>query len=414
MSHPTYEALLISALLGEGDALAASRYGITPEHFKGYAHEYSWIIEFHNRFGTTPTKDEFCDRYPDFPIKDYSEIRYAADEVRDNWFKHQAIASITEANEALRRGQVGEAYALLAKHEYTRTSAVPTSFKDASFLDTWEDPQKGIEVPYKTLQDLTGGIRPGNLWYLAARLGQGKSAYLIDIATHAMLNKKKVLYYSLEMNDHELRSRQHAILARKLGRTDFTATELLRRKIDLHSYKTFMDEVAHLVPEGGDMHVHTPADGPVSPSTIASRADEYDLIVIDYATLMVTDSGEYASTDWRTATQISNRLKQVALAHNVPILAAAQINRDGEVGDLPPKVKNLAQADALGQDGDVVITMRARTHNVASVFSLEKNRHGASGVRWYTVFDVDNGRFEQISEEKAENLVNDAEVRSNR
>lgn len=411
MSHPTYEALLISALLAEGDALAAARYGITPEYFLGYGQEYSWIIEFERQYHTTPTIDEFCDRYPDFPFKQYSEIRYAADEVRDNWFKSKAIEVITDANDALRRNQVGEAYRMLSQYEYTRTSAVPTSSRDASFLDTWEEPQKGVEVPYATLQKLTGGIRPGNLWYLAARLGQGKSAYLLDIATHAMMAGKRVLYYSLEMNDHELRSRQHSILARKFKRTDFTTTELLRRKVDLHSYKTFMAEVEANLPHNGDMHIHTPADGPVSPSTVASRASEYDLIVIDYATLMTTDSGEHASTDWRTATQISNRLKQVALAHNVPILAAAQINRDGETGDLPPKVKNLAQADALGQDGDVVITMRARTHNVASVFSLEKNRHGASGVRWYTVFDVDNGVFHEITEEKAERLVLDAEIR---
>lgn len=411
MSHPSAEALLLSALIHTGDAHGATRFGITNEHFIGYPNEYSWILSFEAQYGHTPTEDEFCDRYPDFPIKQHSEIRYAADEVRDNYFKSKAMESIADAYDSLRRGQVGEAYEVLTRHEYSRTSSVPTSFKDASFLDTWEEPFRGIKVPYETLQRHTGGIRPGNLWYLAARLGQGKSAYLLDIATHAMMAGSRVLYYSLEMTDHELRSRQHSIIARKFGYPDFQTTELLRRQIDMHSYKKFMAEVEERVP--GDMHIHTPADGPVSPATIASRAGEYDLIVVDYATLMTTDSGEYAATDWRTATQISNRLKQVALAHNVPILAAAQINRDGDGGDLPPKIRNLAQADALGQDGDVVITMRARPHNVASIFSLEKNRHGASGVRWWTVFDVNNGVFTEISSEKAENMVLDAEVRGN-
>ena len=408
MSHPSAEALLISALLTEQDAHAASRYGITPEHFLGYGHEYSWILQFSRDYnGACPSIDEFCARYPDFPLKQYSEIRYAADEVRDAFFRAKAIETVTNVHEALRRGQVAEAYAVMRKHEYTRTSALPTSFKDASFLDSWDEPSKGIEVPYPTLQYHTGGLRPGNLWYLGARLGQGKSSYLVDIATHAMMDGKRVLYYSLEMTDHELRSRQHAILARKFGRQDFTARELLRRQVDLPSYKKFMEEVAEKVP--GDMHIHTPADGIVSSATLASRIDEYDLVVVDYATLMYTDAGQPAISDWRYAAEISNRLKQVALAHNVPILAAAQINRDGETGDLPPKVKNLAQADALGQDGDVVITMRARTKNVASVFSLEKNRHGASGMRWWTVFDVNNGVFSEITEEKAEQLVCDAE-----
>lgn len=413
MSNPSSEALLISALINTGDGLAATRFGLTPEHFKGYSEEYSFILTHEERYGSCPSVDAFCDRYPDFPYKPtHDEVRYAADEVLEEFFSRKFVENAQKGMEAIRRGQVAEAYDLTRKTEYAKTSAKPKSMLDLDFLDSWEEPQAGIEVPYPTLQRATGGIRPGNLWILAARLGQGKSAYATDIATYAMLSGKRVLYYSLEMTDHELRSRQHSILARKMGRADFTTTELTRRQIDLMSYKQFMDELA--IEVTGDMHVHTPADGPVSPAVVASRAGDYDLVVIDYLTLMQTDAGEHASTDWRTAAQISNRMKQVAIAQNVPILALAQINRDGDSGDLPPKVKNLAQSDALGQDGDVVITMRARTKNVASIFSLEKNRHGASGMRWWTKFDVDNGVFEEVSEEKAEALVLDAEMRDMR
>jgi hypothetical protein len=72
-------------------------------------------------------------------------------------------------------------------------------------------------------------------------------------------------------------------------------------------------------------------------------------------------------------------------------------------------VKNLAQSDALGQDGDVVLTMRAKPKNVATHFSLEKNRHGSSGIPFYTTFDPNRGVFTEISAEHAEDLAINAE-----
>ena len=92
-----------------------------------------------------------------------------------------------------------------------------------------------------------------------------------------------------------------------------------------------------------------------------------------------------------------------------PILGAAQINRDGDSGRNPPDVKNLAGTDALGQDADVVVTMRAKPKDVAAVFALPKNRHGPAKMRWWTKFDVNNGDFAEITEDQAEDLVQGAE-----
>jgi replicative DNA helicase len=92
------------------------------------------------------------------------------------------------------------------------------------------------------------------------------------------------------------------------------------------------------------------------------------------------------------------------------MVCAAQINRDGETGNAPPKVKNLSQSDALGQDADVVLTMRAKPHDVATDFSIEKNRHGSSGIRFYTTFDPNTGVFTEISAEQAEDAVINAEA----
>jgi hypothetical protein len=198
-----------------------------------------------------------------------------------------------------------------------------------------------------------------------------------------------------------------------MGYPMITVDNLRCRRVDAEVYRRFYGELKERLDAcGGDLDLHTPADGPVSPSVIASRASEYDLVAVDYVGLMAADGGGRAVDDWREMAKISNALKTIALSQKTAVLAAAQINRDGETGTGPPKVKNLAQSDALGQDGDVVLTMRAKPHNVATHFSIEKNRHGPSGVHFHTTFDPDRGVYTEVSADHAEDLVINAEVMS--
>ena len=98
-------------------------------------------------------------------------------------------------------------------------------------------------------------------------------------------------------------------------------------------------------------------------------------------------------------------LKEVAVAHGLRIVAAAQINRDGDTGtnSVPPKVKNLAQSDSLGQDADVVLTHKQMSKSVM-VYGIEKNRHGAAGDRLYSRFLPNTGRFNEIDKERAQDI----------
>lgn len=395
---------MISALLKNQDVLAAEQYGVHGVHFRGYSNEYQWLLSYLNNYGTQPSQDAFFGQFPDFPYRDHSDVRYAADEMRRDYAQHRMSEMTIEAATLSAEGDIQGAYEALQKHHYTPTSAIPTSLiTGESFFDEWDKPSRGIEVPWPTLQAATAGIMPGQLWFIGARLNQGKSASLCSIAVNAVLAGKRVIYYSLEMTESELRGRIHVLLARALGEEWLKATDIKHRTVDFRRYRDF---VRSLPERGlGELNVHTPRDGVVSPSVVASRAGEYDLAIVDYVTLMHTDAGEPASNDWRSVTQISNRLKSVTLATDTPVLAAAQINREGDHGDGPPKVGQLAQGDSLGQDADVVITQRCKPGGVAAVSSLEKNRHGPAGMKWWTRFSVNDGIFDEIDELRADDLV---------
>jgi len=406
------ETLLISALLNGQCVGTEVQYGITVGDFEGYADEFNWLTNYVATYGCQPTRDIFRIRFPGFIFSEHIDVRSAAEMVHQSANRRRINTAITEAMDSLHLGDATAAYDRLVAAKPKRALAPPRALlTDAGRLEAWGDRRFAIELPYPSLQRWTGGIRAGNLWYLAARPQQGKSAHLASICKYAMLQGHRILFFSLEMSEEEVVGRFHAALATEMGYPTLTLTALRDRRVELASYRKFIGELAEKLADcGGGLDIHTPADGKVSPSTVASRCGEYDLTCIDYVGLMASDAGGRAVDDWRVMATISNSLKETALAQpDARLLAAAQINREGDTGSAPPKLRNLAQSDALGQDGDVVVTMRAKPHNVATTFSLEKNRHGVSGTSFHTTFDPDRGAYAEISADHAEDLVINAE-----
>ena len=126
--------------------------------------------------------------------------------------------------------------------------------------------------------------------------------------------------------------------------------------------------------------------------------------MVDYIGLAKTDDGRRAVQDWRNVAEISNQLKEIALAKSTRIISASQINRDGAgPSPRPPALHTLAQSDHLGNDGDVVLTMK-RYGIGAGVFSVEKNRHGPSQNLFYTLYDPNRGDFSEISSDRANDI----------
>lgn len=397
------EALVISALLNNHDVLAGRSYGLSPEHFKGYRAEYNWLLNYYETYGTDPSIDAFKEAFPNFLWSDHEDVRSACDMVFRGFAKRNMTQAMGDAMELLGLGEVHEAYSTLTKAEPLRTSAKPRRLlTDLDFLDDWESGSSFIEVPYRTLQKVTGGIRKGQIWYLAARPKNGKSAHLVNIVKHAVLLGCKVKFYSLEMSEAEVRARFHAAFARHYGIKGITLNALREKSVDRLVYKEFVQSLMDRL--DGHLDIHTPAQGLVTPGVIASSAGEYDLNVVDYIGLMRADQGSRAVDDWRILASISNDLKLIAGQAETSMLVASQINRDGESGKEPPKLSNLAGSDALGQDGDVICTMRAMEHDVASCVSVEGNRHGP-GAKFYTRFDPNNGDFTEISREEADDLA---------
>jgi replicative DNA helicase len=394
------EALLISTMLNTG--LDPAAYGITEEMLTSHAPHFRWLRAYPTQYAQAPSVSAFQTAFPQFNVDtSTSDLLFACDMVRREHRKRQMVRLLTSATEAVADGDVDDAIRQVQSASFVMGHNRPVNIlDDETFLDDYAEKPDSMSFPWKTLQRETGGIRKGDLTYIAARMGNGKSWLLADIARHSLLEGRDVKIYSLEMPKAQVTVRMHVLLGQSLG-MDVDHIAMRDRVFDVSAYRHLLQAIKANV--AGKLYIHDLSDGRVSPYTL-TQDGEIDLICVDYIGLMDSPvAGGKAIDDWRTLGAISHGLKEIAVSKDGRVLAASQINREGvTVGLTTPKVKNLSQSDVLGQDGDLIITHKQAGTVMAA--SIEKNRSGATGEKFYLRFLPNKGEFPEIGRDKAEQI----------
>lgn len=403
MTRPNSEAHLISSILNTRSADDAVAYGITPDMFVTYQAEYRWLINHSKIYDSDPTVEALTSRFTNFPHTSATDTAFFADELRAEYTKREFVKMLKEAAHKASEGDMEEALIAWASFSPpTSGSRLISTYAEDHFLDGYGEALDSMQVPWKTLQNVTGGMRPGDLWTWAARLSQGKSWFLLAFAAHALMDGRDVMMYSLEMSERQCNIRLHVLLGKLLG-IKVDHVDMRDGMFPRRDYEMLLGEIRERVP--GQFYIHDASKAKVTPALVQANAKKVDLSLIDYIGLMHTTSGEAAIKDWRYAAEISNNLKEVAVSQEARILMAGQINREGDnQGWRPPRLSQLSQTDAIGQDSDVAITMKQYSRSTA-IAGVEKNRHGPAGVYLWTNFLPNIGDLTEISRSQADSIM---------
>jgi replicative DNA helicase len=210
----------------------------------------------------------------------------------------------------------------------------------------------GIPTGLSDLDKMTSGLQPSDLVIVAGRPSMGKTTLTMNMAEHAaMVGKKPVLVFSMEMPADSLAMRMMSSLGR----------------IDQHRIRTgqLTDDDWPRITSA----VHMLSDSPLfiddtaglSPAEMRSRArrlmreqGQLGLIVVDYLQLMQVPGFK---GDNRTAeiSEISRSLKALAKELSVPVIALSQLNRSLEQRqDKRPVMSDLRESGAIEQDADLI------------------------------------------------------------
>lgn len=214
-----------------------------------------------------------------------------------------------------------------------------------AFLDTSKR-IKGISTGFLKFDEMTGGLREGELFILAARPAMGKTALALNIAQHVASNPKNpkaVAVFSLEMSKESLLTRMLCAAAR-VDQQRFRAGYLNadeRRSLQDAMYRMvesplFLDDTAGT----NLMDVH---------SKLRRLQAEQDLglVIIDYLQLM-QGRGRFENRV-QEISSLSRGFKLMSKELRVPFLVLSQLSRAPETrtGDHRPMLSDLRESGCL-------------------------------------------------------------------
>lgn len=256
------------------------------------------------------------------------------------------------------------------------------------FVDTLNALQTGekklfLKTGYPKLdQQLAGGLIHSGMITVAARPGIGKTTMALNLADKVAASGAKVLYESLEMSKFQLLCRRTA----RLSGIGFQA--LQNGKLQDSDWSKVMDTADKLVKRNFIIQ-----DKPTKIEDIARRAiaEKPDLLVIDHIGLVKMDHASHVR--YQDMTEISHRIKSLAMTIERPVLALCQLNRMSEQrSDKRPGMADLRDTGAIEEDSDVVMLLHRPARYLPREeqpgpwdtqdfeVNVEKNRHGATGI----------------------------------
>ncbi len=224
-------------------------------------------------------------------------------------------------------------------------------------LNAFLDPSKrikGVSTGYVKIDEMTGGMLPGELIILAARPAMGKTALALNIAWHVASHpniKKTVAVFSLEMSKEALLTRMVCAAAR-VDQQKFRAGYLNKdERLRLFRATTDFNEAPLYIDDSGDVNL---MDVHAKLRRLKSRDANLGLVIIDYLQLM--SGGRRFENRVAEVGHLSRGLKILAKELEVPMLVLSQLSRAPEqrTGDPVPRLSDLRESGTIEQDADMV------------------------------------------------------------
>lgn len=248
---------------------------------------------------------------------------------------------------------------------------------------------RGVPTGFRDLDNKLAGLQDSNLIIFAARPGQGKTSFVLNVAQHVAVNASlPVGIFSLEMSQEELVDRL------LVGQADIDAWKLKTGRLDEKDF----DRLSHAMGQLAEAPLFIDDTPGLSISEIRTKARRLQaehglrLLIVDYLQLI---RGRNLENRVQEVSEISQNLKNLARELKIPVLAVSQLSRAVEArGSRKPQLADLRESGAIEQDADVVMFIfREDPEKLEQVtLAIEKHRNGPTG-EILLIFRADRVRF---------------------
>lgn len=279
-----------------------------------------------------------------------------------------AMKAVRKAEEGL-LNQTGDIAALASELSVASTylnkkhKTVHQHLEDLLLELEGKEEAEAFETGIKELDRIThGGPKRGELTTVAAESSGGKSIMLMQIALLNLLAGKRALYFSLEMSAKQVLERMLSHMSERNIRAEVQARYAPAINALMANAKVMKDLPLVLEDQTTDME------------SIEASIREYaasgaaDIAIIDYVQLVNLRAMTSNETREQHVSEITRKMKAMALQCNIAVITASQLNDDGK----------LRESRAIGHHSDHV--WKVIHGDEGSILHVVKNRSGERNV----------------------------------
>jgi replicative DNA helicase len=251
---------------------------------------------------------------------------------------------------------------------------------------------------------LNGGLGSGELGFVVANSGCGKSHVLVQFGASAIKNGQNVVHYTFELNERIMGIRYDSNL------TDIPSLQCYdeREKIK-EFYKEKEDSYGKLI-------IKYFPTGQASTNTLRIHLEKLqtkgfipDLIIVDYSGIMrSSDRNDLLRLELK---KVCEELRSLAEDNAVPLWTAVQSNKEGSNSDVID-LTNMAESYAQAHVADFVLGLSRQSAQKASGFGnifIAKNRAGIDGIKYHVHLDTSRSKMKVLTDDEASNYKTDGQ-----
>lgn len=211
-------------------------------------------------------------------------------------------------------------------HSFTSIDQlIPESFNKIEQLFQRKEMITGVPTGYDEIDEITSGLQPSDLIIFAAQPEMGKTSLALNIAQHsALVEKIGVAIFSLSINKEN-------VATRLLGSVSRINSQRIRTGMLHDEDWPKLTRAAGMLTEApiyiDDDPFMSIFDMRMKLRALSEKAD-FGLIIVDYLQLMKNHNGCKVRVE--ELNEITSSLKEIALEHNIPVVALHQLKYDLE------------------------------------------------------------------------------------
>ena len=422
----SFQSKVISALLTDTKFLDTIGEITTPKFFENDANKWiiSEILEYHNEYRKSPTLDVFKAQLSkvDNPILKKTvvdqlkhihtqignvDLEYIKGEFKDFCINQNLKGVILQSVDLLSAGSYDRIKDLVdaAMKVGTETNLGMDYILDYDerMLDLKRSTVPTRWDPINDLMD--GGLGPGELGVVVAPSGVGKTWILTAIGAEAVRQGLSVVHYSMELSEHYVGARYDTVF------TQIPSTDLRDKQEEVKGKITNLKGkllIKYFPPKGVSVrklqqHIEK----------MSSLGNKPDLIIVDYADLLLSDSNKTDST-YAEQGGVYIDLRGMGGHLEIPIWTASQTNRSSIDSDVIEADK-IADSYAKVMNADFIMSWSRKSKdklNDTARAHVMKNRFGPDGITFPCKMDTNTGYIEVYDGNSPDGVIAQKEAAS--